>query len=375
MRRVSLIVACCLLASCAKAVTSPSGDDGGEMTGTFGSEISQVLFVDPVSTTRQRNELIEALKTRGNRAAARSLFEQYVAVIGANGVLQAIETVWPKCHSEAHDLGKIIFAKTKDIGTALAVCRDGCYSGCMHGVLMEAFAGARTSTSDDPEQHVDVGLVKKMMDDICAEKTMIQSYSPGDCAHATGHALMVLADYVAPRAIEYCDEFGTDAMRYYCATGAYMEYVTEEDAHDVELKRRPLYPCDVGKYPAACTRYKMVHVVRRLIKTLPDVAKLMRSCDELDRHNQIACYHGAGNAFMPVIAQRKITLSQVCGLTDDADLRYACIDGAMERMSKYHTTRANDVCETVSGTDRQTCDAAVRRGMYDMKKDLSLYLN
>jgi hypothetical protein len=186
---------------------------------------------------------------------------------------------------------------------------------------------------------------------------------------------MVLADYEYKKAIGYCDEFSTDHMRYYCATGASMEYVTEENAHDVALERRMLYPCDTTKYSAACARYKMVHVVPRLVKKLSDVEKLMKRCDELKGSYRIGCYHGAGNAFMPAIEQQKITLAQVCHLTEDPNARYACIDGAMERMSKYHNAEAKKVCETVSGTDNETCEQAVARGMYDMEKDLSLYLN
>ena len=54
-------------------------------------------------------------------------------------------------------------------------------------------------------------------------------YSPGDCAHGVGHALMWLADYDVQPALDACKLFVEPPLAYYCATGAYMEYVTERD--------------------------------------------------------------------------------------------------------------------------------------------------
>ena len=347
------------------------------MSGTFSDNVSTVLFVDPSGVAQQRAQFVAKLKAMGKAGSGkRALYQEYVPVIGANGVLEGITQLWPKCHSEAHDLGKVIQATVQSIGTSLQVCRDGCYSGCMHGVLMEAFAGARTDSSLDAEQHVDADLVKAMMDDICSKNTtMTSAYSPGDCAHATGHALMVLADYATDEAVDWCDEFSSPHMRYYCATGAYMEYVTERDRSDAQAGKRALYPCDVGQYPASCTRYKMVHVIARLVKQKSDVQKLMRSCNQLTGRYRLGCYHGAGNGFMGMIIRGIVSLSDVCGQGTD-DEKFVCIEGAMERMAKYHPVQARKVCTTLaSGSqDRATCDAAVARGMYDMEKDLRLYV-
>ncbi len=314
------------------------------MSGEFSGETSSVLFVDPDDVIAEYGVFKEKLRTIGRATKdKRVLYEAYVPVIGANGVLAGIEELWPKCHSEGHDLGKVIFAEIGEIGAALRVCRDGCYSGCMHGVLMEAFAGARNQ--QDSEGHVDVAIVKTMMDKICAEKTMTSAYSPGDCAHATGHALMVLADYEVTDAIAYCDGFSDEHMRYYCATGASMEYVTERDAEDAATGKRTLYPCDIIKYPAACMRYKMVHVIPRLIKKASDIPRMQKACGALTDPNRLGCFHGMGNGFMGVIATKKVTLHAVCAGEDDE--RFVCIEGAMERMAKYHPERASEVCKSV----------------------------
>ncbi len=372
MRFPSLLLLTIFVASCS-ASAGPVDGTAGEMGGNFGDEISTVLFVDPATVTAERQAFIAELRTIPARASKRELYEKYVPVIGANGVLEGITQLWPTCHSEAHDLGKVIQATINDIGTSLRVCRDGCYSGCMHGVLMEAFAGARTGAENDPERHVDVELVKTMLSDLCARnETMTAAYSPGDCAHGVGHALMVLSDYRIPETIRYCDGFGEDHLNYYCATGAYMEYVTERDAEDVATGKREFYPCDVGKYPAACARYKMVHVIPRNVKSRAQIGPFLRKCAQLTGKYRVGCYHGAGNGFMGPIVQGKVTLLDVCGGATGDD-RFACIEGAIERMVKYHPDLAKKTCATVQGSDRETCDDAIAHGMYNMEKDMSLY--
>jgi hypothetical protein len=235
---------------------------------------SSELSVRPESVERQRRDFETSVAAIGDEDRRR-LYESYLKVIGANGILDGIEKVSPKCHSEAHDAGKVIFAEIRDIGRSLRVCADRCFSGCMHGVLMEAFAGATPEPRS--RRHVDLAAIKRVMNDTCYHNAvMISSYSPGDCAHGVGHALMVVTGYDIPRAVQACAGFQDRAMTYYCATGAYMEYVTERDLED--SKRKSLfYPCDTYDYPAACARYKMVHVVERHYEANKKIEDLVRN--------------------------------------------------------------------------------------------------
>lgn len=377
-RRLALSAAllACALAGCRADLHAGTASDS-EMSGTFYGELPSELYVDPDTVTSEYREFVSRLASTGPGSAnKRALYERYVPIIGANGVLAGITELWPKCHSEGHDLGKVIYADVQDVDTALRICRDGCYSGCMHGVMMEAYAGARDPNDEDGHVTVDVEMVRKMMGDMCDTKTMKESYSPGDCAHATGHALMVLAEYDVDSAIAWCDEFSEEHMRYYCATGAYMEYVTEKNDDDVAANKPVLYPCESHKYPAACARYKMVHVIPRLVRGKNDIAKMQMSCKRLKDPYRIGCFHGLGNGFMGPLSKAKVTLSDVCGLGNDDETK-ACIDGAMERMSKFDRAAADAVCVTTeNGSDeRKECRAAVKRGMYDMKKDLGPYLH
>ena len=76
---------------------------------------------------------------------------------------------------------------------------------------------------------------------------------------------------------------------------------------------------------------------------------------------------------MPVIAVGKMSIGDVC-LHGSEDEKFVCIEGAIERMAKYHKELALKACETLEGKYKEICLKAVDQGMYDMDKDLSLYM-
>ena len=311
------------------------------------TDIAEVLFVEPQKVLQERTDFVQ--KLRLGHTNKRSLYEAYLEVIGANGILDGIEQLWPKCHSQAHDLGKVIFARVRDIGTSLRICDGRCHSGCMHGVLMEAFASTLTRG-----EHADLAILSSVINDLCSRQAeMLASYSPGDCAHGVGHALMFLADYHIPDALRTCAGFADPAMTYYCATGAYMEYVTERDRTDA-VTRSLFYPCDISVYPAACFRYKMVHVAARHYRVQKTPEGLIHECEKLQGKFRRGCFHGLGNAHMPMIAQRRISLKTVCLSATDVDQRL-CIEGAMERLAKYYANSAASLCMDLPGESQDIC--------------------
>jgi hypothetical protein len=364
--RLSLSVLLLVCASSQGLAIEPPVDEEMGAAGEAAA-FQNPLFVDPRGTQKQRVEFIQALHRVGKNN--RQLVEISLPVIGANGALDGIESVWPKCHSQAHDLGKVIFARVRDVGMGLRICADRCNSGCMHGVLMEALA---TIGKASPH-HMDLAVLRPTIKDLCRRNpVMTASYSPGDCAHGVGHALMNLAGYEIPEALNACQGNENHAMEYYCATGAYMEYVTERDPQDATTKSI-LYPCDQYIYPAACARYKMVHVVRRHYEAGRTTEELRALCSSLTGAVRRGCFHGLGNAHIGLIVAGKIDIRPVCLGLGKVE-QFVCIDGAMERMAKFHPDIAVRVCDQLDGKNKADCLAAVSRKMYDMKKDLSLYL-
>jgi len=331
---------------------------------------SKKLAAGSTNVIEERREFIEKLRHAGKEK--RPLYEEYFDVIGADGILDGIEQVWPRCHEEAHDAGRAIFARFRDIGASVRICADRCATGCMHGALMEAFGVTADDARADGATHR-VAITPEM-NEACYRNAAILSLSrPGNCAHGIGHALMIQAHYRIPEALTACTGFPEPAMRYYCVTGAYMEYVTEYDQEDAKSKSLQ-YPCDTYDYPAACARNKMYYVTKRHYEAHGRTEELVQECSRLMGKFRLGCFHGLGNAHMWLIASGQINIKSVCGHGTD-DERFMCLEGAMERMGQHYETRALAVCEELQGQDRQTCLAAVKHKMYDLTKDFTLYLS
>ena len=397
MRRVSIwigvgvVILAALVAACAQQYRSQKTT----REAVFGDVDALPLQISLADTKEERAQFAQALKKWKDPFHPRALYQEWMNKIGANGVIETLQTLSPSCHDIAHDLGREIYKRVGDVGTSLRVCADACNSGCMHGVLMEFFVkdtsekpGNATTTAvggekkdeDDDSDHVTLADIKEKMTTICGSASttgnavMAANYKQGDCVHGVGHALMFLSNYTIPRALEYCKMFDTPILAYYCATGAYMEYVTTHDASDAaQHSEDPFYPCDQTEYSSACFRYKMAHVVPRVYQTGAKLDQLEVGCLSLQGKTQIGCFHGIGNGhFMPV-AQGRMTLAEVChnGSHDD---QYACTEGLIERLGRYLPQTAKKQCETVSGWQKKLCEDDVTHELYDLNKPFSLYL-
>lgn len=322
------------------------------------------LRADPGAAVR-RPDFEDAL--RRHTGPLRPLYAAWVDRLGANGILDAIEALHPQCHSEAHDLGKVLYERLGSVGEALRACDRRCHSGCMHGVLMEAFTA---TCSVDGQLRFE--LLAPAIELTCRAEPMRSQYRAGDCAHGVGHALMFLSGYEVGRAVGACDGFREERMRYFCATGAYMEFVTAGHA-DASLTRAAFSPCDVHPYPAACARYLMPRLLHVELAEHGTAARVLALCERQAGARRIGCIHGVGNAFMPWIARAGVGLDEVCARYEGAAAQ-ACIEGVMERMGRYHPERARQVCAGMDPPARALCDEAVRHGMYGEDKDVSLYL-
>jgi hypothetical protein len=355
------------------AAQSTEGEGGArehalEMEHPAAQTSSDPLFIEPKSVDRELKEFINELaRTDAN---IRALYEAYIGVIGVNGILAGIEKLSPDCHSEGHDLGKVVFSRTRDIGRSLLICTNRCHSGCMHGVVMEAFSDA----GNPHHGHLDLATLRPRMKQLCSTNAAMTTWhSPGNCAHGVGHALTFLAGYDIREAVRACAGFDDPAREYYCATGAYMEYVFERDEQDKKSKSL-LYPCDVLQHPAACARYKMRLVAERFYSRDLTLEDLVQECTRLTGGFRLGCFHGLGSAHEEGIAKGIDSISEVClhGTKDDQRM---CIEGAVESMARFDETGALQVCEELKDNNKETCLKAAEHKLYSMHKDLTLYLS
>lgn len=335
------------------------------------------LQIPLATTTHERADFERALRLVKTFPELRTLYEAWIDRIGANGIIDTLQRVDPQCHDVAHDLGRLIFTRTQSVGDALRACDSACNSGCMHGVLMEFF----TKTPKNPEDdHMTLAEVKEKIGTVCGNTAqagnpiMAKTYKQGDCVHGVGHAIMFLSGYKIPKAMAYCEAFDSPVLKYYCATGAYMEYVTTHDAADTQAHPDdPFFPCDAARYPAACFRYKMVHVLPRWYHAGKTLEELEAKCLSLKNQYQVGCFHGIGNGHLVYVASQRATLARICQAGSRDDM-YACTEGLIERMGRYLPDLAKAQCETVTGWQQDLCKTDVQHELYDLTKPFDLYV-
>ena len=68
-----------------------------------------------------------------------------------------------------------------------------------------------------------------------------------------------------------------------------------------------------------------------------------------------------------------MTYAEVCRFGTKED-QTVCIDGAIERLAKYHPEKAAKSCEQLEGWKRDLCDSGAKRKMYDLDKSFEYYI-
>lgn len=291
-----------------------------------------------------------------NPAELRPLYELYIDKIGANGILDVIEE--NRCHEQGHDLGKIIFNRTHNISLSGKVCQSRCTSGCFHGVLMEAATVAETSGQ--------IESFNERVTSLCAGD--IKQRSIGTCIHGIGHSLTYLSKYNIDGALKQCRELFGDQkpFEYFCATGAYMEYLLE----NMQPSIVPFYPCNLEeRFPAACYRYR---VKNEIITRKLSFKQLTASCLALRDRHRTGCFHGLGMAHIDMIFDKPALLNKACGSGSIAD-RKICIEGVIEKLVELDISKALQACSQLDVELVEFCQTTANNGMYNINKDFSSY--
>jgi hypothetical protein len=288
----------------------------------------------------------------------RDVFSKYYETLSPEIMLTLLEESFPQCHTEGHELGMVILEEEQDFVNAIKLCDHQCTGGCMHGVVLEEFS-----------QNSYQGLVANL-ESFCKRAVIADLYKPGNCAHSLGHALMMVSSRDLELALQGCVRFKLGAMRYYCASGAYMEYF------NTIFRPIPLDgfhgPCDkYDLYPAACYRYKTTEMAYMMEN---DWERVIAECDALSNAHRLGCYHGLGHGVRQAVMNGEFSVADVCegGRPEDAQI---CIEGAIEKWSDWDRPAAAAACDPISDELKPICLAAANDGMYRLDKPtLELYL-
>lgn len=299
----------------------------------------------------------------------RYVVEEYIDKLGPAKILDVLEKEYPICHSQSHDLGKVIFEVSGDISIAIETCRNRCTDGCYHGVLMEAFEDF-VSKENYLDNHIVLSDLKDKVDAICNDPATATFIRQGNCAHGVGHALMYLANYNIKESLGYCGLFKSKPLEYYCSNGAFMEYDIVYGKSDLNTKSLH-YPCDTfTDFPAGCYRYKM----QRLVRILGGTSAAAEECMQLDGFVRLGCFHGFGLAHIVEINENPSRILSVCkfGTSDDKKI---CIEGAVEKLSDHQEVQAQKACAFLEDSLKEFCQTAAQRKYHSVEKSFALYFD
>ena len=327
------------------ATPHPLADDMASGNARPASQVAP----DHVALARFKEDLKQLGPTR-------EVFARHLPALGARPLLDVLEVANPACHAEAHELGRALMALRKDIGVALRECGTGCTSACMHGAVGEAFGGS------------DIPTITAQMDAFCKTGVMRELHPAGNCAHGIGHALMFAANREVDTALKACLGFDQQGMRYYCATGVYMELLLNPKAPT--YSRGSHEPCLAHpEVSSACYRYR----ARTLVTELGGVEALKKSCLAQKGALRQGCFHGLGSVLLASLTDDPSILGRYCSTEREVD-RVLCVEGAMEKQADFNPGVARSICARQTGEIRRACEASVEHGMYNVSKPtMALY--
>jgi hypothetical protein len=340
-----ILVAVLFVASLGIVAQTPEPFDTGDMEMGAAAPSSARTKVDQDVLAR-----FDAAYRRAG-SATRPVFDMYLPILGTATLLDYLERRFPDCHSQGHDLGRALYALRKDVGIALREVGTRCSSAVMHGVIGEAFGTT------------DLGSIARTMNEFCAADAVAEIHRPGNCAHGIGHALMFTTGDDVDRSLNACLYFSVPGMRYYCATGVFMEYLVPKRKG---MARPVLHdPCDLyPRYAAACYRYRAKTMLSELGG---DRDRLLRECQSLQGSLRLGCFHGLGATLTGRLIGDPALLGRFCGRGDAKD-RIMCIEGAIEKLADQDETKAMSACAMLEGGDKEVCTAAAKWKMYRLDK-------
>ena len=325
------------------------------------SAVLAFLAFDAATTDGVDKKILRAFtkEYKAPEADELAVFTKYLPTLGAGAMLDYLEQTEPLCHGEAHPLGSALYAQTKDLAASLMICGQRCTGACMHGVIREAFKG---KTLED---------VTSQLETFCQTGPM-SNYKPGNCAHALGHALMIVSERDVAKSLSACSAYPQPAMAYYCATGVYMEYFISPPAPPPDVLSEH-YPCDTfALYPAACYRYRGPLMLEAYDD---DSERFARECLRLSGSRRLGCFHGLGAGLLGRVADEPGSIAPGCS-HGNADDQAVCIEGVIEKLADYQPALAAKACHALEGARLEVCRGALEGKMYRLDKPtLPLYTN
>ncbi|VAW73601.1 hypothetical protein MNBD_GAMMA12-2526 [hydrothermal vent metagenome] len=302
-----------------------------------------------------------------------SIYKEYAPLIGVKQIGAYLEKKDASCHGVAHALGKVIGEAESDLNTGMQLCGNTCTYACVHGVYKVYFTklGKNYHTHKPGHDHsahtptaAPIKLNKKELrkfaqdvNNACKDsKSVVADFFKGNCAHGVGHAMAKISGNTT-NATNYCKEFPSKAMRYYCETGVFMELsggIKNKLFKNTKLRSEEIslaldYCGSKSNYPSSCLRFLLSRN-----KSLGQIARFSVLCNLQKPHLRRHCFNAMGFYSRTYLARNPKEFKFSCSLGKTKIDNKACISGAA--YMKKDQTRRKDIkvaCQ-YTGTSENT---------------------
>jgi hypothetical protein len=339
--------------STAEELSAEYGDmiDGGEAAYKGGIPVIGAIFAPLFHTVVRQYGYQEELPDR--------TLGFFYTLIGPSRMLDALEAEQSDCHVQSHKVGRLIYERTQDVARSLQIAGGRCLSGAFHGVLM----GMLDTYSDN----FDLDTIGKDAIAFCEREDVEGRYGRGVCAHGFGHAFYNLADSDIDQTMSLCESFNTAGLRYYCATGMYMQISLDRDAFPQD-SRAP-FSCEGRQYPAACYRYLLQESYRSNEHEAARSHCLMLRKED----DKIGCFHALGVRHRAVMLDDPSLMPVVCTGAGNIATRM-CVEGAAGRVATGNVDDATKICDAQAEPIRSWCYRGRDLRNFGMGRDFNGYI-
>lgn len=268
------------------------------------------------------------------------------------------------CHFLMHELGRVSYAGTQDLGTLFLQGDSYCLGGYYHGLLEQHFA-----------YHIDSGINAVLLD-VC-KKIDKSKLLASECYHGVGHALMYITKNDLMLSLKQCDFFPDEKQQYLCYFGAFMEnsYAHMPEYHGEKKYVRSddlLYPCTAveEKYKLACYAFPgraLLHTRRhehQTTKELSDYKDAFGVCQRITDGEKYRkeCIEHVSVLIQIAFPHEWDRAREVCGLLGESSDRSLCYSRTavfIQRNDVKKKGLAESFCETLGQEYESSCRKAI----------------
>ncbi len=287
-----------------------------------------------------------------------AISSRYLQLYPAQELLVTLEDSYKDtlCHSQAHQFGRAVYERSKNLAEAVKQCAAYCSYGCFHGVIMEVF----TTDSDtlggvfeyqESEQYLSQLTINAQ--GLCTKPEVASVVLARQCYHGLGHVFAYGAALDIEKATAACGVFADPLAEISCRSGVFMEsvYAAAEATTSVAYLKSA-QPCDA--FPEStymCYSYKAYG----WLSVWGGIVPALKACDTFGGNTMQCIGATAMAASSASLLATEEGIDSLCGSLE-GEKKVMCVDGALTKIINISNGDDTEhICDGVVPSYHERC--------------------